>query len=280
MTEITVCIPVGPGHDDLAQRAIQSVEGQTTHCALSVVWDADGKGAGWARNRALEQVYTPYVLFLDADDWLVPDAAARFLAAAQAHPNRYVYCDYYQGGRVHEEPDCVYCPPFRTMQGHTITALLPTDWVRAVGGFDESLPAIEDTDFWLKLRYVGRHDGHHLPRPLFHYSSDGWRSRQIAKGINPQTGHPIFTPLHAKLRAQVHPRYEGLKPMGCCGQSVPVAPQGERQPDDVLAMPLWTGNKRIVGHATGRVYRGSYGREMYIAPADLAAMPRLFRGVS
>src|SRR5512146_417934 len=93
MTNITVVIPIGPGHADIARRAIASVETQTERCALLPIYDPDGRGAGWARNQGLAKVSTPFVVFLDADDWLDPAFADRTLAVRR--PRHYVYTDWY-----------------------------------------------------------------------------------------------------------------------------------------------------------------------------------------
>lgn len=47
----------------------------------------ENTGVSAARNRGLSALGTPYVLFLDADDWLAPDALARLSAALDAAPD-------------------------------------------------------------------------------------------------------------------------------------------------------------------------------------------------
>jgi glycosyltransferase involved in cell wall biosynthesis len=68
------------------------VQAQTVDCAIETLVDYGGRGAGWARNRLLERVSTPFVVFLDADDYIEPNFVERCLAVWQ--PGRYVYTDW------------------------------------------------------------------------------------------------------------------------------------------------------------------------------------------
>jgi hypothetical protein len=51
---------------------------------------------------------------------------------------------------------------------HTITALIPTDAVRLVGGFDEQAPGWEDWTLYLRLAMAGQ-CGHYVRGPIFVY---------------------------------------------------------------------------------------------------------------
>jgi hypothetical protein len=51
---------------------------------------------------------------------------------------------------------------------HAVTALIPTQWARDVGGFDEELPGWEDWDFFIKLTIAG-YCGQRVPEPLLAY---------------------------------------------------------------------------------------------------------------
>ncbi len=68
---ITVVMPTIPEHDDLRERALQSVADQNVLPTETIVFpDPDHLGAAWARNQALARVQTPWVAFLDDDDLL------------------------------------------------------------------------------------------------------------------------------------------------------------------------------------------------------------------
>lgn len=81
----TVAIPTHPARGavndpfTLLGRAVTSVEAQTVLPAggLSIACDLDGDGAAKTRQRALNEVTTEFVSFLDSDDYLYPHHLAR-----------------------------------------------------------------------------------------------------------------------------------------------------------------------------------------------------------
>jgi hypothetical protein len=276
-SNLTFIIPIGLSHQHLAQRAIASVKAQTIPCELLSQVDEHSEGPGVIRNRLLAKVTTPFVSFLDADDWLEPSFAEKTLAEYQRiGGNRYVFTDWFTVDGVIIETPClsgtngeaVSAPTRKPYCGgtwHPITTLIPTDWVRAIGGFDEQLPAVEDTDAYLKLCTSFR-CGHRLPVALFHYSPGGGRAAMFRS-----------SPDYDRTMRELTARYGGQ--MGCCGdhQNPPV-PVGEKQPGDVLAMALWHGNREEYGRVTQRFYpRIAMPQTAWVDPRDVAQSPALWR---
>lgn len=277
MTDLTFIIPIGLAHQNLAQRALDSVAAQTVKCDVAALVDTERVGPGVLRNRMLRDVQTDFVAFLDADDWIEPTFAAETLAAyQQIGGNRYIFTDWYDNrGEVVQTPCLngangypVSVPDRKPYCGgtwHVLTTLIPTAWARDVGGFDEGLPGFEDSDFFLKLCASGR-CGHHLGRALFHYAPNGGRALAFLQ-------HPD----HEAIKIAVMQRYGGR--MGCCGDnSGPAVPVGAKQDGDVLAMALWRGNRGEVGRVTRRVYpRISFPRTAWVDPRDVAQSPMLWK---
>lgn len=261
---VSIVIPIGPGHEQIAARAIQSAEQQTIPVSVITHYDQNGKGAGWARNQGLTQVNTDWVIFLDADDWLEPNAVEAMLYTAAQHPRRYVYTDWYRDAEVMETPQTGFA--WCGGSWHPVTALLPTAWVRDVGGFDETLVGGEDTDLFLNL-ITSRRCGVRLAQPLLHYSADGQRGFSFVHG-------PDFK---ATMQA-IRDRYKNRgSHMGCCGNGgvKDTGPVGERKDGDVLAVALWGGNRQYQGRASYRRY-GRLGnhKTFWADPRDIDAAPQ------
>src|SRR5689334_8494548 len=92
MNLATFVIPVAKHHESFVERAINSVRKQTIKSGIVTAVDDDGIGAGAMRNLLVQTVQTPFVVFLDADDEVMPDFVERMAAAYQR--GKYVYCDW------------------------------------------------------------------------------------------------------------------------------------------------------------------------------------------
>lgn len=298
MPELTFVIPVATYHTHLAQNAIDSVLAQTVPCNVVTIEDKDARGAGWARNQGLRKVTTPFVSFLDADDTIAPEFAEYCLQVwGAAGGTRYVYtnwiglggrvivaakpCDMWKPALMHQIPPgenpADYDPSgdmWTKRAFHPITTLIPAEYARRIGGFDEQMSALEDSDFYKRLIISGV-CGIHLNAAVFTYQPGGQRSTdaRIAKGgVMPEQ----------QLMRYMDSRYGGYS-MGCCGEPgvQDNSPQGEKHDGDVLAMAMWNGNDRKRGLHTGRIYpRTGNGKICYVDPLDVAAAPHQWKKVS
>jgi glycosyltransferase involved in cell wall biosynthesis len=119
------------------------------------------RGLAAARNAGLQEAIGEYVLFLDSDDVLLPNAIEHCLAAFATQPDAaFVY-----GGHRYvdamRQPICEVAPQhpldhFTALlrRNHIAmhgTVMYRTDIIRKAGGFDESLPCCEDYDLYLRL---------------------------------------------------------------------------------------------------------------------------------
>lgn len=263
---MTFVIACAPYHAALVERAAASVDAQTVPCKTVIVHDVDRRGAGWARNRGLARVDTPFVAFLDADDWIEPDFAEQCLRAYDG--KHYIYTGWQlEDGGVVRAPKCAWDADG---SWHILTALVPTIAVKRIGGFDEGMAGGEDTDLWWHLTRSGL-CGQRLALPLFHYGKHGRRGKAH---INDPVKHEAW-------RLEIVRRY-GDKPMACCVDEVIQAQfsPGDAQPGDVLANLLGNGGRTFVGSATGRFYR-KFGNasQLWMNPADIDANPQMFSRV-
>ena len=198
---VSVIIPVGRGHEQYLPAALDSLLGQTFRNWEVIVvnddygnWDrihevypfityletAEASGAGAARNLGLKHARGTFTLFLDADDYLMPDALTKMLAAFVQSGGRYAYTDWLALSATGSEPK--QAPEFEQRAWlehgqHAITALLLTEDVRGVHGFDETMPGWEDWDFFIKLVLSGV-CGVRVPEVLLGYRMHSGQRRE------------------------------------------------------------------------------------------------------
>lgn len=126
---------------------------------LDVVIVTESKpGACAARNRGLQEVGTEFVMFFDSDDEMLPSHVEEFAAAIERNPN----ADIFGRSIECEEPDgsCrrLYFTSRRPMFNHLFRGCLSTQrivvrtsLVRAVGAWNEELPAWNDYELGVRL---------------------------------------------------------------------------------------------------------------------------------
>jgi len=311
---VSVVIPVGPGHAQYLPAALDSLLGQTLRAwevivvpnralppDLTVypfvrVATADS-GPAAARNAGLALARAPLVLFLDADDYLTPDAL-RVMVEAYAATGEYIYSDWYAlrgGGQMdtHHAPDYRREAWLESGQ-HAVTALIETAHARAVGGFDERMPGWEDWDFFIKLAIRGV-CGRRVPQPLLVYRQETGTVREASLAQKDS--------LLGILRDRYAGYATGEKPMStCCGGSADAILAAKRAlalangdtPGPVADLPNtgitepavvrmeFTGSQRgavsYLGRPSGRAYLGGnnpFDKYVDADPRDVAHLESL-----
>jgi len=128
----------------------------------------ENKGAPVARNHGLREARGEFVVFLDADDWLMPEALLSRLEYLKEHSDcGWVYgpC-YYHDEYGKDVTKRFYLYPFAygSRRGgnilghmllgeliHTPTVMINRDLLLDVGGFDISLTCLQDYELWLRV---------------------------------------------------------------------------------------------------------------------------------
>ena len=190
-------VVVDDGSADGTFQAARSMADAMNGIPLSVLWQGR-RGAGAARNRALEAAVGTWVAFLDADDEWLPEKLARSLAVLEVTGAVLVAHD---GWIVEDGRETLNACARRFAEGpdplvtlyrkgfiDTCSVVARRDAVLAAGGFDESLPNAQDFDLWLAMLTGPGARFHVFDEPLvrYHVQSGGIMShtaRRLRCGV-------------------------------------------------------------------------------------------------
>ncbi|MEE9321250.1 MAG: glycosyltransferase [Granulosicoccus sp.] len=169
-------------------------------------------GVSHARNKGIESASGDWVALLDSDDQWQPCKLERQLEALAAMPKA-ILCHTNEhwirngvkvnqkqrhqkhGGWIFEHclPLCAISPS---------AAVIKRSLLLELGGFDESLPACEDYDLWLRITVrdpvlfidqplVIKHGGHDDQLSRQYWGMDRFRLRALAKLLRSDTASPL-----------------------------------------------------------------------------------------
>lgn len=195
--EDTEVIVVDDGSTDATAERLDEQFGQRVR-----VLQQRNRGVSAARNAGINAARGDRIALLDSDDEWLPHKLQQQMAAMAANPGvRFCHSDEIwirngvrvnpmkkhakRGGQVFE-----HCLPLCAITPSSV--LLDRDVFDEIGSFDESLPACEDYDFW--LRYTARHRVLYVDQQLLtryaghpgqlsaqHWGMDRFRVRALAK---------------------------------------------------------------------------------------------------
>lgn len=155
-------IVVDDGSTDGTARLLEGYRGR-----LRSLTQPNG-GQSSARNAGIQVARGRYVAFLDSDDWWSPGKLERQLTFMEAHPD-VVFCSTSASvvdpdGRVLGEWRCqlrdgraleAIFSATATIAGSASAVIARRAALVSIGGFDESLKGLEDTDLWMRLAAKG-----------------------------------------------------------------------------------------------------------------------------
>jgi glycosyltransferase involved in cell wall biosynthesis len=165
----------------------------------------ENRGVSHARNEGIKQASSEWIALLDSDDEWSPDKLAKQVAAAKAYPGVHAFHTneiwIRNGKRVnpmnkHVKPDgWVYEASLSMCCISPSSILLHRSLLEQCGEFDESLPACEDYDLWLRIfsRYpvklideplVIKYGGHADQLSRQHWGMDRFRIKALIKVLD------------------------------------------------------------------------------------------------
>ncbi len=171
------------------------------------------QGVCEARNLGLERAAGQYIVFLDADDSLLPEFLAEMTACLDAHTeSALVYCGWKNVGLTGAEP---YVPPeyqganklpslLRETGWHIASAITRKDAIEQAGGFEPQFQTSEDFLLWLKI--ASHHPITRLPKVLANYHHhDGPRAtdNQLKMAFNHWRAQRFFVQHYPQLLTEL-----------------------------------------------------------------------------
>ena len=151
--------------------------------SVKIIVQDHNQGVSAARNRGLEEITGKYVTFLDADDYLDPEALGQLFNFAESNDLEWVICNYFKNYPDHQEhfvenpgtddPDVIAALLLTHLNGGVMNKFYRSGLIRQHGiRFPEGIIHREDLIF--SLRYLALHPKTgYLDRAFYHYTFAG-----------------------------------------------------------------------------------------------------------
>ena len=198
-------------------------------------------GLSAARNAGLRAASTPYLIVLDADDRLAPNALT--LLRAPLDSNRKLGFTYGTARFFGAWEGTLEFPPFdpyKLLYRHIVgsTALIRRELFDDVGGFDPSFTAYEDWEFWV------------------HAMAHGWRGQEVGEVtlLYRRHGATMYTGARARYRTwYARLRHKHRELYGRAGRRQ-LAAESELGPIGRSVYRWWWGARPIPARVEGMLH--------------------------
>jgi glycosyltransferase involved in cell wall biosynthesis len=173
-----------------------------------------GNRAAIARNAGIAHAKGQFIIPLDADDYLTKRAMDAYILGHYRHDKAYSYSGHYMfdpnSSEVKQSRPQDYDQEFyKTFNIHPVTAFVPTEVAREIGGFHEDAPGWEDWTFFIRLAMHG-YCGQYVRGPVFVYNQ--------VSGVNHFIDIQHGNELHEKVRNLFRNEKGEIEMAGCgCG---------------------------------------------------------------
>lgn len=208
-TDLEVVV-VNDGSTDSTGELLDSMFGN--HPRVTIIHQENG-GISSASNTAIRNCKGEYILQLDSDDALLPEAAEMLVAVLEKNDVGFVYGDAYltdsEGIAYGRAYSWSMYDRYKLLEGmmiHHPRMFRKRDFNR-VSGFDTNLSNAVDYDIYLKLAEVT--DGYHLQTPLYLYRQHNTNTSKVNTTAQDKNNHACinaaFERLGLKKRVKLTP---------------------------------------------------------------------------
>jgi glycosyltransferase involved in cell wall biosynthesis len=261
--------------DVLAALAARDARVRVIHAA-----PGEGGSAARARNLGLDAARAPVVAFLDDDDEWLPTKLARQLEVLDRRPDVVLVGCHIEVVRDGDAPVAVRGPDdfddrellwMDHLHGASCVAVRTGDERLAGVRFDESFPAIEDWDLYVRVAQLGAVA--RVPEVLVRYHEH--EGERLTTGASHIAGHRLFLERHGARMTEGCRAYHRarLQLMSATGarENLRLIPRLLRSTPPAVLVVVARG---IVSSHVGR-WRGDPGLGFRAVHASLARRPRL-----
>lgn len=167
-------IIIDDGSKDGSRAIIEEYRDQT---GITIIYQQN-KGLNITNNVAMRVAKGKYLMRLDADDYLVPDALEKMVAPLEVDDNLgLVFPDYYyvdaEGNITGEERRHNFEKEVSLFDqpAHGACTIIRLDFLKRIGGYNESFTCQDGYDLWLK--FIIHYSVKNVNQPLFYYRQHG-----------------------------------------------------------------------------------------------------------
>jgi glycosyltransferase involved in cell wall biosynthesis len=189
---------------------------QDDRIGLKIMRLPQNGGTSVAVNAGVRSSYGKYIMVMDGDDMLVPNALERFLTTVEANPDSLIYCNYQLWANGKAFSDWIF-------KEYDFDALTKKNFIGAgvmfsrasfdhVGGYPEEFRLGRQDWAWAVKMGMFGHCGVWLNELLYIYRREG--QNRVLKNSD-ATWMEFFQTQMRTVFPQVYDG--GTRPMGCCG---------------------------------------------------------------
>lgn len=200
--------------------------------SIRVLQHCENRGVAAARNTGISAASAEWIAFLDSDDEWMPDKLQKQVKFHREHPELKIsQCDeiwirkgkHVNKRRIHRKKGGqIFKESLKLCLVSPSAVLMHSSLFEEIGDFDESFPACEDYDLWLRIlrKYaigylneplLTRYGGHEDQLSSRYWGMDRWRVRAMEKHLKTGLPYEWKVALYQELIEKLQILYQGAR---------------------------------------------------------------------